>query len=91
MTFRANSTDREQTDREAMILLHDFVAVISSQCEGWGKMALGIVKIYLESPFSANRRCSRSVCSWSVGLRSVCRGELSWTRDLASLGRLSQR
>ena len=24
-------------------------------------MALGIVKIYLGSPFSANRRCSRSV------------------------------
>ena len=68
-----------QTDREAMILLHvfvtDFVAVISSQSEGLGKMALGIVKIYLESPFSANRRCSRSVCS-----RSVCRGQLSWTR-----------
>ena len=37
-------------------------------------MALGIVKIYLGSPFSANRRCSRSVGSWSV-----CRGQLSWT------------
>ena len=42
-------------------------------------MALGIVKIYLGSPFSANRRCSRSVCSRSVGSRSVCRGQLSWT------------
>ena len=34
-------------------------------------MALGIVKIYLETPFSANQRCSRSVCLWSVGLWSV--------------------
>ena len=39
----------------------DFIAVISSQSEGLGKMALGIVKIYLESPFSVNRHCSRSV------------------------------
>ena len=58
-------TDRKQTDREAMVSLHvfvtDFVAVISSQSEGLGKMALGIVRIYLGSPFSANRRCSRSV------------------------------
>ena len=37
-------------------------------------MALGIVKIYLGSPFSANRHCSRSVGSWSV-----CCGQLSWT------------
>ena len=44
----------------------DFVAVISSQSEGLGKMALGIVKIYLGSPFSANQRCPRS-----VGPRSV--------------------
>ena len=51
----------------------DFVAVISSLSEGLGKMALGIAKIYLGSPFSANRRCSRSVGSWSV-----CRGQLSW-------------
>ena len=76
---RAKSTDRELTDREATISLHDFVtdfvAVISSQSEGLGKMALGIVKIYLGSQFSANRRCSRS-----VGSRSVCRGQLSWTR-----------
>ena len=53
-----------------MISLHvfvtDFVAVISSQSEGLGKMALGIVKIYLGSPFSADRRCSQSVCSRSV-------------------------
>ena len=34
-------------------------------------MALGIVKIYLESPFSASQRCSQSVCSRSVGTRSV--------------------
>ena len=37
----------------------DFVAVISSLSEGLGKMALGIVKIHLGSPFSANRRCSQ--------------------------------
>ena len=71
-----------------MISLHDFVtdfvAVISSQSEGLGKMALGIVKIYLGSPFSANRCCSRSLCSRSVGLRSVCRGQLSWTRHVWS-------
>ena len=57
-----------------MISLHDFVtdfiAVILSQSEGLGKMALGIVKIYLGSPFSANRRCS-----WSV-----CRSQLLWIR-----------
>ena len=61
----------KSTDREATISLHDFVtdfvAVISSQSEGLGKMALGIVKIYLGSQFSANRRCSRSVGSRSVG------------------------
>ena len=51
-----------------------FLSLISSQSEGLGKMALGIVKIYLGSPFSANRRCS-----WSVVSRSVCRGQLSWT------------
>ena len=68
-------TDREQTDCEAVISLHDFVtdfvAVILSQSQGLGKMALGIVKIYLGSPFSANRRCLLSVCSRSVGSRSV--------------------
>ena len=53
--------------------------MISSQSEGLGKMALGIVKIYLGSPFSANRRCSRSVCSRSVGSQSVCCGQLLWT------------
>ena len=52
----------------------DFLAVISSQSEDLGKMALGIVKVYLGSPFSANRRCP-----WSVGSRSVCCGQLSWT------------
>ena len=54
-----------------MILLHDFVTVILSQSEGLGKMALGIVKIYLGLPFSANRCSSQSVCSRSVGLWSV--------------------
>ena len=70
----------KSTDREAMISLHDFVTnfvtVILSQNEGLGKMALGIVKLYLESLFSANRRCS-----WSIYSRSVCRGQLSWTRE----------
>ena len=47
------------------------LSLISSQSEGLGKMTLGIVKIYLGSPFSANRCCPRSVCSLSVGLRSV--------------------
>ena len=41
-------------------------------------MALGIAKIYLGLPFSANRRCSRS-----VGSRSVCRGKLSWNRKIS--------
>ena len=50
MLLRAKSTDRY---------------MISSQSEGLGKMALGIVKIYLGSSVLANRRCSRSVCSWS--------------------------
>ena len=57
----------KSTDCEAMISLHvfvtDFVAMISSQSEGLGKMALGIVKIYQGSPFPANRRCSLSVGS----------------------------
>ena len=67
-----------------MISLHvfvtDFIAVISSQSEGLGKMALGIVKIYLGLPFPANQRCTRSVCLRSVGSRSVCGGQLSWTQ-----------
>ena len=33
--------------------------MILSQSEGLGKMALGIVKIYLGSHFLANRRCLR--------------------------------
>ena len=33
---------------------------------GFGKIAVGIVKIYLESQFSASRRCSRLDGSWSV-------------------------
>ena len=61
MAIRARA---KSTDREAMISLHDFVtdfvAVISSQSEGLGKMVLGIVKIYLGSPFSVNLRCVRS-------------------------------
>ena len=48
-----------QLTAKQRISLHDFVtdfvAVISSQSEGLGKMALGIVKVYLGSQFSANR------------------------------------
>ena len=81
---RAKSTDRDKLTANKLTanlwfrysdLVTHFVAVVSSQSEGLGKMALGIVKIYLGSPFSANRRCSRSVC-----LRSVCCGQLSWTQ-----------
>ena len=86
---RAKSTDRDKLTANKLTakqrfhysgFVTDFVAVISSQSEGLGKMALGIVKIYLGSPFSANRCCPRSVCSRSVGSRSVCCGQLSWTR-----------
>ena len=45
--------------------------MISSQSEGLGKRALGIVKIYLGSPFSANQRCPRSVVvdpQWMGGI-----------------------
>ena len=68
-TTRAKSTDRDKLTANQRFRYSDFVAVISSLSEGLGKMALGIVKIYLGSPFSAYRRCSRS----------VCRGQLSWT------------
>ena len=66
-----------------MILLHvlvtDFVAVILSQSEGLGKMALGIVKIYLGSPFPANRRCLRSVSSRSVVVDPIFQA-IIWAR-----------
>ena len=48
---------------------NNLVTVIWSLSEGLDKMALGIVKIRLGSPFSANRRCAQSVCC----------GQLSWT------------
>ena len=41
----AEKNRAKSTDREAMISLHDFVAVTLTQSEGLGKMALGIVKI----------------------------------------------
>ena len=73
--LRAKSTDRDKLTAKQRFrcsdLVTDFVAVILSQSEGLGKMALGIVKIYFGSPFSANLRCSWSVCSRSIGLRSV--------------------
>ena len=60
---RAKSTDRDKLTANQRFrysdFVTDFVAVISSQSEGLGKMALGIVKMYLGSPFSANRRCLR--------------------------------
>ena len=61
----ANKLTANQWFRYSDLVTH-FVAVISSQSEGLGKMALGIVKIYLGAPFSANQHCSRSVCSQSV-------------------------
>ena len=71
----AKSTDRDKLTTKRPFrysgFVTDFVAVISSQSEGLGKMALGIVKIHLGSPFSANRRCPRSVCLRSVGSQSV--------------------
>ena len=85
--FQAKSIDRDKLTANKLTakrrfrysgFVTNFVVVISSQIEGLGKMALGIVKIYLGSPFSANRRCLRSVCSRSVGSRSLCRGQLSW-------------
>ena len=70
---RAKSTDRNKLIASQGFhysdFVTDFVTVILSQSEGLGKMALGIVKIYLRLHFSANRRCS-----WSV-----CHGQLSWT------------
>ena len=48
-------------------LVADFVAVISSQSEGLGKVALGIVKTYLGLSFSANRRRSDFVIEWGFG------------------------
>ena len=87
MRVRAKSTDHDKLTENKLTakqrfrysdFVTDFVAVISSQSEGLGKMALGIAKIYLGSP---NRRCSRSVCYRSVGSRSVCRGQLSWTHE----------
>ena len=71
---QVKSTDRDKLTAKQRFRYSDFVAVISSLSEGLKKMVLGIVKIYLGSPFSAHRRCLRS-----VGLRSVCRGQLSWT------------
>ena len=95
---RAKSTDRDKLTANKLTsnkltakrrfrysgFVTDFVAVISSQSESLGKMALGIVKIYSGSPFSTNRRCSRSVCSRSVGSQSVCSSQLSWTLTTAA-------
>ena len=68
--LRAKSTDRDKLTAKRQFcyrdFVTDFVAVILSQSEGLGKMALGIVEIYLGSPFSANQHCPRSVCSRSV-------------------------
>ena len=68
--FQAKLTDRDKLITNRRFHYSDFaanfVAVISSQSEGLGKMALMIVKIYLGSPFLANQRCL-----WSVCLRSV--------------------
>ena len=72
---RVKSTDREQSDRKPTVSLQwfchwfrrsDFVTKW-----GFGQDGSGDSKIYLGSHFSANRRCSRS----------VCRGQLSWTPE----------
>ena len=62
MPHRAKSTDHDKLTTNQQFRYSDFVAVISSQIEGLGKMLLGIVKIYLGLPFSASRHCLRSVC-----------------------------
>ena len=49
-------------------LVTKFVAVILSQSESLGKMALGIVEIYLGSLFSSNRGCSRSACRGPINM-----------------------
>ena len=59
-TIVAPLTTSRQLTAKQRFRYSGFVAGISSQSEGLGKMALGIVKIYLGSPFSANRRCPRS-------------------------------
>ena len=60
-SHRAKSTDRDKLTANKLTanqrfcysdFVTDFAAVISSQSEGLGMMALGIVKIYLGSPFS---------------------------------------
>ena len=59
--WQAKSTDRDKLTANKLTanqrfcysdFVTDFVVVISSRSEGLGKMALGIVKIYLGSPFS---------------------------------------
>ena len=71
---RAKSTDRDKLTANKLTgnqqfcysdFVTDFAAVISSRSEGLGKMALGIVTIYLGSPFSPI---------------SVVRGQLSCTQ-----------
>ena len=74
---RAKSTDCDKLTANLWFRYSDlvthFVAVISSQSEGLGKMALGIVKIYLGSPFSANRVArGQFVCGQFVAVS--CRG-----------------
>ena len=74
----AKSTDRDKLTANQRFpysdFVNDFVAALSSLSEGLGKMAFGIVKIYLGLLFSANQSCLQPVC-----LRSVCRSQLLWT------------
>ena len=69
---RAKSPDRDKLTANQRFrysdIVTDFVVVILSKSEGLGKMAPGTVKIYLGSPFSANRCCLQSVCSRSVAV-----------------------
>ena len=76
---RVKSTHRDKLTENKLTAKQQFrymiSSLISTRSEGLGKMALGIVEIYLGSPFSANPRCSRS-----VGSRLVCCNQLSWTQ-----------
>ena len=73
--LRAKSTDCDKLTANQRFCRSDFVDVISSQSEGLGKMAQGIVKIYLGSPFQQ--------------ISVVC-GQLLWTPAIVAFGALKQ-
>ena len=90
--LRAKSTDRDKLTANKLTanqrfcysdFVTDFAAVISSQSEGLGKMALGIVQMYLGSPFSP----IGVVCGQFVRGQLV-HGQLSWTTYFVVLEQL---